>query len=183
MDRKRHQSFHDRFLSKESPNKKQNPFKSPQQASQKSTDVTQNILPPGTPTVTTRYGSSATDASSLVDRIDTFATLIKCVAHAVRNCDGSYEEDRNLGSYLIDAVNAVTVCPPSTCAHYWGETRTRSLSTLKDSHYETMQTAGIFVDAGDIEYDPAKLPNVYNDTFEVMLSMFLRTSCRSVCSL
>lgn len=87
--------------------------------------------------------------------------LIKCVAHVVENCGGSYEEDRkirNLVSYLIDAVNAVTVCPPSTCAHYWGETRTRSLSTLKDSHYEAMQTAGVFVDAGDIEYDPAKAP-------------------------
>jgi len=45
-----------------------------------------------------------------------------------------------------------------------------------------MQTAGVFVDAGDIEYDPAKLPNVYNDTFEAMLSMFLRTSCRGVSS-
>jgi hypothetical protein len=45
------------------------------------------------------------------------------------------------------------------------------------------KTAGVFVDAGDIEYDPEKLPNVYNDTFETMLSMFLRTSCRSVSSL
>jgi hypothetical protein len=29
--------------------------------------------------------------------------------------------------------------------------RSRSLSTLKDSHYESMQTAGVFVDAGDFE--------------------------------
>ena len=118
MDRKRPQSFDDPFLSKESPNKKQNTFKSPQKTPPKSTNVTQNKLPPGNPTVTTRYGISAADASSLVDRIDTFATLIKCVAHVVENCGGSYEEDRNLGSYLIDVVNAVTVCPPSTCARY-----------------------------------------------------------------
>ena len=115
MDRKRPQSFDDPFLSKESPNKKQNTFKSPQQTPQKSTHVTQNKLPPGTPTVTTHYGISA---AALVDRIDTFATLIKCVAHVVKNCGGSYEEDRNLGSCLIDAVNAVTVCPRSTCAQY-----------------------------------------------------------------
>ena len=44
-----------------------------------------------------------------------------------------------------------------------------------------MQTAGVFVDAGDIEYDPAKLPN-YNDTFEAMLSLFIRTSLRGVSS-
>jgi hypothetical protein len=69
--------------------------------------------------------------------------------------------------------------PSSTCAHYQGETRSRSLSTLKDSHYESMHTAGVFVDAGDFEYDPAKLPNVWNERFE---GKFLRTSCRSVCS-
>jgi hypothetical protein len=45
-----------------------------------------------------------------------------------------------------------------------------------------MQRAGVFVDASDIEYDIAKLPNVYNNTFEEMLKMFLRTSCRSVSS-
>jgi len=50
------------------------------------------------------------------------------------------------------------------------------------SHYESMQTAGVFVDAGDFEYDAAKLPQVWNENFEAMLSMFLRTSCRSVYS-
>jgi len=118
MDRKRPQDFDDPFLSTESPTKKQNTFKSPQQTPQKSTHVPQNKLPPGTPTVTTRYGINGADASSLVDWIDTFATLVKCVAHVVENCGGSYEEDRNLGSYLIDAVNAVRVCPPSAFAHY-----------------------------------------------------------------
>jgi hypothetical protein len=44
-----------------------------------------------------------------------------------------------------------------------------------------MQTSGVFVDAGDIEYIAEKLPDVYNDDFERMLSMFLRTSSRSVC--
>src|SRR6266496_152407 len=78
MDRKRPQSFDDPFLSKESPNKKQNTFKTPQQTPQKPTHITQNKLPLGTPTVTTRYGITTADASSLVDRIDTFATLIKC---------------------------------------------------------------------------------------------------------
>ena len=110
MDRKRPQSFDDPFHSKESPNKKQNIFKTPQYAPQKSTHITQNKLPPGTPTVTARYGNTAPDASSLVDRIDTFATLIKCVALVVESCGGSYE-DQNLESHLIDAVNAVTVCP------------------------------------------------------------------------
>jgi hypothetical protein len=43
-----------------------------------------------------------------------------------------------------------------------------------------MQTAGVFADAGDIEYNPEELPNVYSDAFEAMLSMFLRTSSRSV---
>jgi hypothetical protein len=114
MDRKRPHSSSGPSHPRQSPQKKQNTFKSPQQTPQKSPSVTQSKLPPGTPTVTTRYGISTTDASTLVDRIDTFATLVKCVAHVVDNCGGSYEEDRNLGSYLIDAVNAVTVCrPPS----------------------------------------------------------------------
>jgi hypothetical protein len=117
MDRKRLQSFDDDddlYASKESPTKKQNVFKAPTTPQKQD----QNKLPPGTPTVGTRYGIDRADASSLVDRMDTFATLVKCVAHVVDNCGGSYEEDRNLGAYLIDAVNAVTVCPPSTCAHY-----------------------------------------------------------------
>lgn len=114
MDRKRPHSVDGPPHTRQSPQKKQNTFKSPHQTPQKSTSVTQSKLPPGTPTVTTRYGISTTDASTLVDRIDTFAMLVKCVAHIVENCGGSYEEDRNLGSYLIDAVNAVTVCrPPS----------------------------------------------------------------------
>jgi len=171
MDRKRRHSS-DAFIAEESPSKKQNIFETPQQTPQKSTLIAQNKLPPGIPTVATRYGITAADASSLVDRIDTFTTLIKCVAHVVENCGGSSDEDKKLGSYIIDAVNAVTVLLPLTCA--------RSLSTLKDSHYEAMLTAGVFADAGDIEYDPAQLPNVYNDTFEAMLSMFLRTSSRSV---
>jgi len=58
--------------------------------------------------------------------------------------------------------------------------KTRSLSTLKESHYDAMQSAGVFVDAGDIEWDGTKLPDVYCDEFEVMLSMFMRTSSRSV---
>ena len=118
MDRKRPHSVDGPPHTRQSPQKKQNTFKSPHQTPQKSTSVTQSKLPPGAPTVTTRYGTSTTDASTLVDRIDTFATLVKCVAHVVENCGGSYEEDRNLGSDLIDAVNAVTVCRP--------------LSTLKD---------------------------------------------------
>jgi hypothetical protein len=122
MDRKRPQSFDDDpFVPKDSPSKKQNTFKSPQHTPQKPDHVEQNKLPPGTPTVATRYGINKADASSLVERIDTFATLVKCFAHVVEQCGGSYEEDRNLGSYLIDAVNAVTVCPPSTCAHYGGD--------------------------------------------------------------
>jgi hypothetical protein len=121
MDRKRPQPFDDDddiYASTESPTKKQNTFKVPTPPQKQD----QSKLPFGTPTVATRYGidnsDASSDASSLVDWIDTFATLVKCVAHVVDNCGGSYEEDRNLGAYLIDAVNAVTVCPPSTCAHY-----------------------------------------------------------------
>jgi hypothetical protein len=112
MDQKRPHSSDDSFLSEESPTKKQNIFKTPapQPTPPKSTHITQNRLPPGTPTVAARYGITAADTSSLVDRIDTFATLIKCVAHVVENCGGSYEEDKKLGSYIIDAVNVVTVC-------------------------------------------------------------------------
>lgn len=110
MSPKRRQSFE--TPTKESP-KKHNTGKTLQQTPQK---PSQNKVPPGTPT---RYGITAADASSLVDRIDTFSTLIKCVALVVENCGGSYEEDRNLGSHLIDAVNAVTVwAPSSSCANY-----------------------------------------------------------------
>jgi hypothetical protein len=84
----------DPFASKESPAKKPNTFKSPQHTPQKPDPATQNKLPPGTPTVATRYGINKADASSLVDRIDTFATLVKCVAHVVEHCGGSYEEDQ-----------------------------------------------------------------------------------------
>jgi hypothetical protein len=111
MDRKRP---HDGDGSTESPTKKQHIFKVPTTPQKQD----QSKLPPGTPTVATRYEINTSDASSLVDQIDTFATLVKCVAHVVENCGGSYEEDKNLGAYLMDAVNAVTVCPPSTCAHY-----------------------------------------------------------------
>jgi hypothetical protein len=111
MDRKRPRSFDDPSLSEESPTKKHN-FKTPQQTPQKSTHGSQDKLLAGTPTVAARYGITAVDASSLVDRIDTFATLIRCVALVVENCGGSYEEDKKLGSFIIDAVNAVTVCLP-----------------------------------------------------------------------
>lgn len=120
MDRKRPHSPDDPFIEEESPIKKQNTFKTahpPRQTPQKPTLIPQNKVPPGIPTVAARYGITATDASSLADRIDTFATLIKCVAHVVENCGGSYDEDKKLGSYIIDAVNAVTVLLPSICAY------------------------------------------------------------------
>src|SRR5579859_5379003 len=110
MEHKRPHSSDPSFLSQESPIKRQNIFKTPPHPPQTPPKTARITLPPETPTVAARYGITAMDASSLVERIDTFATLIKCVAHVVVNCGGSYDEDRKLGSYIIDAVNTVTVC-------------------------------------------------------------------------
>jgi len=58
-----------------------------------------------------RFGFADRGASSLVARVDTFTTLVKCIARVVEDCGGSLEEEKHLGAYVMDAVNAVTVCP------------------------------------------------------------------------
>jgi|SRR5579859_1398745 len=125
MDRKRRHSSDDFLPSQESLAKKQNLFKTPPpprpQTPQNPLQNPQNKLPLGTPTTVARYGINVADTTSLVSRIDTFATLIKCVAHIVESCGESYEEDKRLGSYIIDAVNAVTVRHLSICGSSFRE--------------------------------------------------------------
>jgi hypothetical protein len=108
---KRPPSSDNSFSAEQSPAKKPNPSKTtPQPTPSRSSKTVQIKLPPDTPIVTARYGISAADTSNMVDHIDTFATLLKCVAHVVENCGGSYEEDKRLGSYIIDAVNVLVCC-------------------------------------------------------------------------
>ena len=65
----------------------------------------------GTPSTAARFGFTDRGASSLVARVDTFTTLVKCIARVVEDCGGRLEEEKHLGAYVMDAVNAVTVCP------------------------------------------------------------------------
>jgi hypothetical protein len=46
------------------------------------------------------------DVASLFDRIDTFSTLLKCIAGVIEDCGGDFEDGKKLGVFVMDAVNA-----------------------------------------------------------------------------
>jgi hypothetical protein len=66
-------------------------------------------LHPGTPKIPARYGMTSVDTDSFINHMKTFPMFVKCVAKVVEDRRGSYDEDKQLGAYIMNAVSAVIV--------------------------------------------------------------------------